>query len=217
MPSRDFAHSDRSRGSSDVVAVIMAAGASRRFGAGDKRRARLPTGQSLLAATVAKAVASFSRLRVVIREEDDPRALGLAADLPIIRARQARDGLGASIAEAFTTLMGDGALDEVTAAAVLLGDMPGLAAETLRLLQRRARRDRIIRPRHAGHPGHPVLFGRDFWPELTALEGDEGARRIIRQHRALYQEIEVSDPGIHLDIDTAADLATAPNGRHPGR
>ncbi|MBB3232553.1 nucleotidyltransferase family protein [Halomonas stenophila] len=194
----------------DVVAVILAAGASRRFGSEDKRRARLPDGQPLLATAVANAAAAFPRLRVVLRDEDDPVALGLAADTPIIRAPHAREGLGASLADAFAGLAGDPALVDTVAAAVLLGDMPALAPGTLEELRDRAARARIVRPRHAGRPGHPVLFGRAFWGELTALAGDGGARGILARHRAHCHELEVSDPGIHVDIDVAADLAALP-------
>lgn len=190
-----------------VVAVILAAGASRRFGAEDKRRARLPEGRTLLATAVANA-AVFPTLRVVIRDEDDPRALGLEADTPVIRAPHACGGLGASLADAFTALADDSELAEVAAAAVLLGDMPGLQADTLRLLQRHAGRERIVRLHHAGRPGHPVVFGRDLWPALTTLHGDAGARGVIQRHRDRYHEVEVNDPGIHLDIDTIADLAS---------
>ncbi|MDN3556942.1 nucleotidyltransferase family protein [Halomonas maura] len=199
----------------DVVAVILAAGASRRFGADDKRRARLPDGQPLLAAAVANAAAAFPRLRVVLRDDDEPEALGLTPDTPVIRAPHARDGLGASLADAFAGLAGDPALADTVAAAVLLGDMPCLSPETLGELRDRATGARIVRPRHAGRPGHPVLFGREFWAELSALAGDEGARGIVARHRSRCLELAVDDPGIHVDIDLAADLAALPSQR-PG-
>ncbi|XKE46996.1 nucleotidyltransferase family protein [Halomonas organivorans] len=194
----------------DVVALILAAGASRRFGAGDKRRARLPGGQPLLAATVENAAAVFPRLRVVLRDDDEPEALGLTPDTPVIRAPHARDGLGASLADAFAVLAKDGDLAGVAAAAVLLGDMPCLSPATLRRLRDHAAPGRIVRPRHAGRPGHPVLFGRAHWPELATLAGDEGARGVIARHRSQCREIEVDDPGIHVDIDAAADLLLPP-------
>ena len=215
------------------IAVIIAAGASRRFGTADKRLAPLPDGRSLLAATVAAAAMAFPALRVVLREDDDPAALGLAADTPIIRAPRAGQGLAASIGDAFSVLAGDAALSEVKAAAILLGDMPALHPATLEFLMHQAERERIVRPVQAGRPGHPVVFGRAFWPELAALgvdegnEGrseenseeaskesrDEGARRVIRAHRQHYVELAVDDPGIHLDIDQAGDLNRLPEAR----
>lgn len=189
-----------------VVAVIMAAGSSRRFGEEDKRRAPLSRGETLLSASFARAAEAFTHCRVVLRDTDTPAHLGLAKHAPVIRVAHADRGLGASLAEAFATLAQDSSLADVQAAAILLGDMPAIHADTLRRLQQVADTAHILRPRHAGRPGHPVLFGRDFWPALTRLEGDSGARRLIHQHPECYREVEVDDPGILLDIDTPSDL-----------
>lgn len=193
-----------------LVAVVLAAGYSRRFGTADKRRARLPDGRPLLAATLARVGEAFPLLRVVLREDDDPVALGLPATLsstpPIIRAPRAERGLGASLGDAIAAIGRDDALADVEAAAILLGDMPDIRLETLQTLQRLATRSAIVRPCHRGQPGHPVFFGRDFWPELEALDGDDGAREVIRRHRDRYREISVEDPGVCRDIDTPGDL-----------
>ncbi|SDK97395.1 molybdenum cofactor cytidylyltransferase [Franzmannia pantelleriensis] len=192
--------------STPCVAIIMAAGYSRRFGAQDKRRAQLTGEHTLLAATLGNAQRAFPLLRVVLREDDDPQRLGLPATTPIIRAPRAERGLGASIGDAVAALNGDRELDGVVAAAVLLGDMPVISPATLRQLQGQADAATILRPSHAGRPGHPVLFGREVWPELAALDGDQGAREVIRRHRHRYREIAVSDAGVCRDIDSPDEL-----------
>nr|WP_232230340.1 nucleotidyltransferase family protein [Halomonas sp. 1513] len=188
------------------VAIIMAAGYSRRFGLQDKRSAPSTGEQTLLAATLARAQQAFALLRVVLREDDDPHALGLAATTPIIRASRAERGLGASIGDGIAVLGRDSELADVAAAAVLLGDMPAISPATLRRLQDHADAATILRPSHAGRPGHPVLFGRELWPELASLDGDQGAREVIRRHRDRYREIAVEDGGVCRDIDTPAEL-----------
>ena len=47
----------------------------------------------------------------------------------------------------------------------------------------------------------------------SALSGDEGARRLIARYPAFA--IELDDPGILIDIDTAADLESARRGELP--
>jgi molybdenum cofactor cytidylyltransferase len=201
-----------------VVALVLAAGHSRRFGASDKRVARLPDGRGLLAASVSRAQAAFPRLRVVLREDDDPLALGLPATLPVIHATRAALGLGASLGEAIAAIGSDESLADVAAAAVLLGDMPAISVETLTALCRQAGHATILRPCHAGRPGHPVFFGRVLWPELATLDGDDGARGVIRRYRDRYREISVEDPGVCHDIDTPGELARAfGNGFHQGQ
>tara|TARA_R110000824_G_scaffold393237_2_gene592247 strand:- start:144078 stop:144692 length:615 start_codon:yes stop_codon:yes gene_type:complete len=191
---------------SHIVALVMAAGYSRRFGDQDKRRASLADGRPLLAASVAQAQQAFAQLRVVIREEDDPALLGLADDVPLIRIQQAHGGLGTSLAEAMAALGRDSQLQSIEAVAILLGDMPCLQRDTLLALQHQATRDTIVRPCHGGRPGHPVIFGRTFWPELETLNGNTGAKALIRRHASLYHEYAVQDAGTLVDIDAPADI-----------
>lgn len=190
-----------------TVALIMAAGRSRRFGDADKRLATFPDGRTLLAVTLECVAEVFSQVRVVLREDDDPRLLGLPVETLVIRAPHADVGLGASLADAFVALEGDPSLTGCEVAAVLLADMPFIQVATLQILERESDASWIVRPRYTERPGHPVLFGRDFWPELTTLDGDEGGRAVIRRHTARCQEIDVDDAGIHADIDYVEDIA----------
>ncbi|MFI8751782.1 NTP transferase domain-containing protein [Vreelandella lionensis] len=191
-----------------VVALVMAAGYSRRYGEADKRQERLADGRTLLATTVARTAQAFSQVRIAIREEDDAFQLGLAASTPLIRLRQAHLGLGASLAEAVTALGGDRRLNDSEAVAVLLGDMPRIQPATLRALQQQATFNTIWRPRYDGQPGHPVLFGRAFWPELEHLRGETGAKSLIQRHSSHYHTYDINDAGILLDIDTPDALAS---------
>lgn len=197
--------------SSNVVALVMAAGYSRRFGERDKRCACLADGYTMLAASVTNAEQAFPLLRVAIREEDDADLLGLAEGTPLIRIRQAQLGMGSSLAEAVTALSNDPRLSNVEAVAILLGDMPYLQRDTLFALQQLATHDTIARPCFKGQPGHPVIFGRSLWPALESLSGDAGAKDIIRRHTAHYREYAVQDNGTLIDIDAPEELSiTAP-------
>ncbi|MBP5979668.1 MAG: nucleotidyltransferase family protein [Halomonas sp.] len=192
-----------------VVALLMAAGYSRRFGPNDKRCALLPDGQTLLAASLANAQKAFTHLRVAVREEDDPALLGLAQDVALVRVREAHLGLGASLSEAISALGRDPSLDGIDAVAILLGDMPYVDPETLLALQHLASRDMIVRPCFGGQPGHPVIFGRAMWPALEKISGSDGAKGVIQQCASCLRELPVADAGILRDIDAPADLPGA--------
>lgn len=195
--------------SNHVVALMMAAGYSRRFGPSDKRCAPLPNGRSLLATSVANAQEAFTHLRVAVRKEDDLTLLGLPQDVALVRVHQAHLGLGASLAEAISVLGRDPSLDDIDAVAILLGDMPYLQLETLLALQRLACRDTIVRPCFDGRQGHPVIFGRTVWPALERLSGSDGAKDVIKQYASRLRECPVADAGILRDIDAPADLPGA--------
>ena len=51
-----------------------------------------------------------------------------------------------------------------------------------------------------------VLLFLQFFDELMALDGDTGANHIVTNHADAVLRLDLSDPGILLDIDTQADL-----------
>lgn len=180
-----------------VIALVMAAGASRRFGDADKRLTPLRDGRPLLAATVECLQTAFSDVRVVVGTGDTAADLDLPEAVPVIRAANAGTGLGSSMADAVHTLEGE----KAAALAICLGDMPWIQTDTLTSVVQQVTESRIVRPVHQGQPGHPVLFGHAFWPELAQLTGDLGGRQILRRHKACYHPVCVDDPGVLTDVD----------------
>lgn len=192
--------------SPEVIAVVLAAGYSRRFGA-DKRRATLTDGRPLLRATLELARQGFAETWVVLRESEDAAGLDIPDVARVLRAPAAPGGLGDSLAAAFHRL---GEETDAMAAAVMLGDMPWVLSTTCQDLAARAHPECIVRPRHAGRIGHPVVFGRAFWPRLGRLSGERGARDIVSEHPGACRFVDVDDPGIHRDVDVPSDVAGYP-------
>lgn len=190
--------------STPVIALLLAAGSSRRFGS-DKRQARLPCGRSVLQASLDTALQVFSQVHVVLRETDDIDALGIAATVPVVRSPQADLGMGHSLASGIAAL-GD---SDAQAVAILLADMPWLRRETLLQLTAHADPQRIVMPVYDGQQGHPVIIGRAFWPLLEGLTGDKGAKAVIGAHAQACIRVQTDDPGVLLDADTPDALAAA--------
>lgn len=188
--------------STEVVALVLAAGQSRRFD-GDKRRALLPDGRCLLNASIEQALQVFAEVWVVLRPEDAPEVLGLPHGIGIIRSELAERGMGHSLASGIRALNRSSAC----AVAILLGDMPWIAASSLLALTAAADPQRIAVPCYAGMRGHPVVFGRHFWPQLALSQGDEGARAVIKAHTSVCDTVHVDDPAILRDVDRREDLA----------
>lgn len=187
-----------------VFALLLAAGRSRRFD-GDKRLATLPCGRTLLRASIENALHVFNEVWVVLREEDDTELLDVPLEVNVVRSPQADLGMGHSLASGISALMPSSA----DAVAVLLADMPWIQPATLQSLASMANPRRIALPGHDGQRGHPVIIGRDFWPLLLNLEGDQGAKSIIKSHPERCDVLVCEDPGILRDADTRAALALA--------
>ena len=86
---------------------------------------------------------------------------------------------------------------------VLAVDQWRLTAADLERVLRAARRGRPVAASYDGVAGVPVLWPRAFWPRLSALEGDRGARALLRGADA----VTVALPRAAADLDTPAALA----------
>lgn len=189
-----------------TVALLMAAGQSRRFGATDKRTAPLPGGRTLLAASYQQLASVCPRIRVVLQSGETPETFGLPGPAPVIFAPNAAKGLGASLADAFCAISVDPALAHASSAAVCLGDMPLVTSATLESLMKASTADIIVRPALDGRPGHPVIIGRRFWAKMATLTGDNGGRQVLQQNLGHLRLIPVTDAGVLADVDTPEQL-----------
>jgi CTP:molybdopterin cytidylyltransferase MocA len=88
---------------------------------------------------------------------------------------------------------------------VTLVDVPLVSARTIRaLLERTAASDApILRATHLERHGHPVIFKRAVFDALRRADPREGARAVMRTVQV--EDVEVADPGVAEDVDTAAD------------
>lgn len=179
------------------AALVLAAGASRRFG-GDKLSAPLDGEPLLFHAVHAARAAPVSRVLVVAREGLD---CGTWPDSPPVEVlRIASEALSVSLKA------GIAALNGAEGIFVFLGDMPRVPHDMAARLAAQIGNGSAALPRCDGRPGHPVLLSSRLYPEIARLTGDEGAGRLLRG-RGDVVFVETEDAAIHLDIDRPQDLA----------
>jgi molybdenum cofactor cytidylyltransferase len=183
--------------------IVLAAGKGSRF-AGVRHKLIQPFGSStVLGSTLANALASQLPVVVVTTEALASEAARSIAtrDVVVVSDFEAARGMGHSIAA------GVAARAHARGWLVLPADMPRVGAATLRTVAAALDTHPVVYAQHRGRRGHPVAFSAELFSELLSLTGDEGARRLLARYPAVG--IEIDDPGIHLDIDTAADLDAA--------
>ena len=187
---------------SSVAALMLAAGYSRRFG-GDKRRLVLDDGRSLLAASLALPCSMLEEVWLVLRPDESITELGLPASIKLVQHPLTAQGMGHSLAAGAECLLAESNADAV---AIFLADMPSIHRDSLETLIAHSSANTIVLPSYQGKRGHPVLFGRDFWPQLAMLAGDAGAKVVLQHNAEALHIVELNDPGVLQDIDTPADL-----------
>jgi molybdenum cofactor cytidylyltransferase len=177
-----------------VAAVILAAGASTRFGS-PKQAARLGS-DTMLAAVTARA--HEAGLRPVIAVVPPGTAVGPEV-VPVINADPAA-GLSRSLRMGLAAVPA-----ELSAAVVLLGDQPTLPVSTIRSLLATVTDLPIVAAYAEGRSGPPVLLRRDAFALAGDASGDEGLRSVLEGHPELVVRVAVETHP--PDVDTPADLA----------
>jgi molybdenum cofactor cytidylyltransferase len=94
---------------------------------------------------------------------------------------------------------------------VHLADHPMVHVESFRAIVDSYERTRrpIVIARSGRRRGHPVLFDRSMFDELQSAPEAEGARHVVNANPSRVEYVDLDDPGINLDLDTPADLASA--------
>lgn len=190
--------------------VVLAAGRGSRYrGPGHKLEQPLghaPGADTVLARTLRHAIATQLRVVVVTTTALAPSVHRLIAarDVVTLSDRDAQ-GRPQPIGMGHSIVAGVGATGDADGWLILPADMPLVQPATILAVAAGLERYPVCYAQYRGIQGHPVGFGTELYSELMALQGDEGARRIVARYAA--QPIEVDDPGVHVDVDTVEDLA----------
>lgn len=177
----------------NLAAIILAAGASHRFGTEDKLQARLG---SLTVLDAAIAATDGLDQRIVVARAPISAPQGVR----VVINPDPDAGMGGSLA------VGAAALETCGGVFVVLGDMPLIPISIYQQLAAHLTGHDIVVPTHEGCDGHPVLFAAACFDDLRALKGDTGARHLITGGRYLVARLEVGTDAIMQDIDTKYDL-----------
>ena len=205
-------HPPRSAGKS-VAVIILAAGRSQRMSPHHKLLATDAAGKTMIARTVDNALSSAARPVIVVtgHREAEIRAALARRPVTLVAAPDFATGLSASLRTGLAALP-----DDVAAAIVCLGDMPLVTGRMLDRLIETHDVDEgrlIVAPTGSGALGNPVLWDRRYFAQLSALEGDRGARPLLERQLDAVTTVELGDPVLR-DFDTAESLE--PIGYQPG-
>ncbi len=181
---------------SDLAGILLAAGRSRRFGS-DKLVHPLQGTPMAIASSNALRAALPRTLAVIRPDNDVLAALFTAHGVEIVIAEHADSGMGASLAAGIAAAM------DASGWVIALGDMPFILPRTIAQVAAALKLGAgIAAPSYKGKRGHPVGFSDTHREALLELQGDEGARVLLRQNASELVLVDCDDAGILADIDT---------------
>jgi CTP:molybdopterin cytidylyltransferase MocA len=162
-----------------IAAVVLAAGASTRFGSPKQRILLGPVLERV------RGARSLGDVVVVLGAHE------VETDARVVHCPDWENGPGASLRCGLRALG-----EDVEAAVVVLADGPELAPEAIDRVVETWRGEPVLAASYGGVRGHPVLLGRAVWDAIP----DDGARAL---EPVLVPCDDLGYPG---DVDTADDL-----------
>jgi len=186
------------------AAIVLAAGASTRLG--QPKQLVTIDGETLLRRTARLAAeAGCAPLFVVLGSDAARFAMqlnGLAVSLVV--NDQWQTGMASSLHAGLRAALKESS--PPTNVMILVCDQPRLDVSLLRnlLATHSLQRSTITASRYLNTLGVPAIFSGAHFHELLELTGDQGARRILQQHRERVAAVDF--PGGGLDIDTPEDI-----------
>jgi len=190
-----------------IACIVLAAGSAVRFGS-PKQLAELH-GRSLI--QIAIDTANSSQVDYVFL------VLGNSSSeiLQNLRLGRAQVVLNKNYQEGISTSIKSGVAnlpDDVSGAIVMVADQPYLTSHYVDLLIDGFREspENIIALSSGGEARNPVIIPCSLLSVLEKLEGDEGARAVVKNNPKTIL-LEVSDPKVLVDVDTKASLLKLEN------
>jgi len=183
-----------------IAAVVLAAGASKRLG--EPKQLAMLGGETLLERAVRTAREAGCSPIVVVLGARFPEILGrtlnrLGDAIPVVNDRW-QEGMATSIERGVRTLQL--VAKDAVGVVVMACDQPAVTSGHLRALMATGE---LTASAYAERRGVPAYFPAAAFAALTELQGDLGARELLRGASA------VELPGGELDVDTAAELDQA--------
>lgn len=188
-----------------IGGILLAAGGSTRFGS--PKQLAIYQGKTLIRRAAETLVSSGTHPNVAVlgaeTEGSTQQLEGLEINICI--NKNWHSGMSSSIRSGLKHLLSlEPNLDAIL---ITLCDQPLITPESLQLLttQFQTGSTPIIAAKYGDTVGVPATFSRELFDELLDLEGDKGARDLIRQNKHTQIEIDAAS----LDVDTQEDAIRA--------
>jgi len=189
----------------NIVAVVLAAGESRRMGQANKLT--IPVDGTPMVARVVDTLREGGVQRVLVVTGHAPEEIRGALgdrDVEVVHNPDYEEGMGASVRTGVSVVGND-----VDGVLIALGDMPWVSTDVIGRLLDAFTPDgdlSIYIPMFGRKRGNPVLWGSRHFPELRQLSGDVGGKALFHRHAEAICYVDVESAAVNIDVDTPEAL-----------
>lgn len=185
-----------------VIAVVLAAGFSRRMG---KPKLNLPWGDKTVIEHVI-SVLKQSYLEGIIVVESASNSLQVVNDVTrtVTNSATEKEDMLGSLQSGLKFLLSN---QSDCAALIVLGDMPGITEETVSkvIVAWRLGLKPIVVPSYRMRRGHPWLVESALFSDILSLAHPKTLRDFLNLHTDEIDYVNVNTDGILQDLDTPED------------
>lgn len=186
--------------------ILLAAGVGRRFQSetdsqSDKLLASLANDDKPILWHSANALITALPNSIAVVQPHQIERQKILQDLGflVVQSTRAEQGMGYAIADAI------GASENANGWLIALADMPWVTSNLIQQISFHVTKaTSIVAPRFNDKRGQPVAFGAAWSEQLMRLEGDTGARDLLKT--ASIDWVDWHDDSIHRDVDTIKDI-----------
>ena len=204
----------------DISIVILAAGNSRRFGSNklffpiDGIPMYLHTLQKVL--LVQKKMKHRISSVILVTQYPEIKKNAEALGARVVWNPHPEEGISSSMKLGLLEVIKEkpqaqsfSACRENNACLFLVADQPWIRTETIEaLIQTFVNSERgMAAAAKNGQPGNPCIFSGKYYPELLALTGDTGGKKVMKRYPEDVALLEVEDKKELVDMDTPMDIS----------
>jgi molybdenum cofactor cytidylyltransferase len=187
-----------------ICIIVLAAGLSKRFGR-NKLLVRI-NGFSMIEIVVRSATESKADEVVVVSgyEADLIKKKLKGFDCKFAHNENFQLGQSSSVKVGLLSVM-----QHAKALMVLPGDVALITPKAINMVIEEYERYQcpIVVATHQGQFGHPILFDRTLFNEITNInEETRGLKAVVNRHRSSIREVEIGSDEVLMDLDTEEDL-----------
>ncbi|MCC3860509.1 nucleotidyltransferase family protein [Pseudemcibacter aquimaris] len=180
-----------------IAAIVLAAGRSTRMGAENKLLLTFNDKTMVNYVVEQLADSNVSCIYVVTGNESEAVKKSISGDVTYVHNLEFFHGLSTSVKAGIEALPND--IDGVM---ICLGDMPYITSGNYNDLIAAFEKGKIIAPTTNGKIGNPLIFAKNYFNDFEELEGDRGARKLLKDYPDDIIEVDVNSEAIFQDIDT---------------